>query len=181
MAKIKNKLQLEKAIRGIAKIQGVDSVDVDEFFKNQVYLLRICIENEIENYYSSYTPQSYPRTFDMLNSLEIDGLYSNKNYYRMRIYFNDRAYKNSVIAPHHDLGFTPLLINEGWEWRDPSKYKGTITDRVRDHFISYKGYHFVEKGIGTWEVRHKAYGFTVTVYKMHTGQGMNINEIQTYK
>lgn len=116
-----------------------------------------CIQQELDNYYSSYSPKEYRRTEMLKNSLRIEPVKHEGKSISVRIYFDD------ILATHNSVmggkpGFTPLLINDGWSWRNPNK--GAY------RFSHYEGYNFVEKGIEKYN-KNNVYGFKITVEKKY--------------
>ena len=116
------------------------SVNAEIIRKTQAILekeakrLKKMIATEVGNYYGSYSPTVYDRTFGLINSLKIDKAYHDGQYLIVKIYFDPTmgmATQPSKMGG--DPGFTPILINYGWRWkRRTGPYR----------FAYYEGFYF---------------------------------------
>lgn len=123
--------------------------------------LKQCIQNEIDNYYDSYKPEEYVRTFRFKKSLYVEDfvdidVINNTMFINLK-FDEDLAYHDSIDGTQ---GYIPLLINDGWCW---DGYTGE-----EDHFRRYDGFHFFEKGIEEWN-KTNTMGFKVTLDKTYEG------------
>lgn len=103
-----------------------------------------CLDNHILEYYLSYSPTWYDRTFDFQNSLYAeDFVHARVKNNRIELSVSFRpsmAYHWNLWDTHKS--YVPLLINCGWYSRKLEERIGYIP-----RFTRYEGYHFVEKAI----------------------------------
>ena len=114
----------------------------EQVLKEETIRLKNCIQEEIDNYYLSYTPSVYDRTYNFQNSLTVDDIITIDTVaskMEMTIHFNDNAMHDSYWSDGSvNVG---LLLNDGWVWKNNSHI---------DHLSQYEGFHFIEKGIATF-------------------------------
>lgn len=129
-------------------------VEMGKILKKEVLRLKNCIQNRIDEYYSSYSPTTYDRTNKFKNSLMVEDFIDFNvvnNRIKIKLYFNpDLAWHESLFSD--EGGYVPQLINSGWSW-----------DKIitpNDHFSNYKGFHYIEKGIKDFN-RNNPYGIIV--------------------
>ncbi|MCI1763635.1 hypothetical protein [Heyndrickxia oleronia] len=155
MATFKNLNDLAKYLssqKGTQAITGSNNMMIA--LKEAADLLYKLLHKQLQAYYDSYTPVDpggYTRTFGLLNSLRISPITQNGNELSISVYFDqDSATHPSLFGG--DAGFTPILINEGWEWNN----------NIGIHHLSYyEGFHFVEKAINEFNAKNK-WGFKIT-------------------
>lgn len=116
-----------------------------KILKREVLRLKDCIQTQIDNYYLSYTPKTYERTNKFRNSLMVEDIIdfdTTNSKIKIKLYFNhDLAWHESYF--NDEGGYVPQLINNGWSWEH------IITPN--DHFSNYKGFHYIEKGIASFQ------------------------------
>src|SRR5574344_500159 len=127
----------------IGKLKKKNGKTVTQNMQYEAKRLMNCIQEEIDNYYNSYSPTIYNRSFRFQESLYAEDFINidvkdNMVYIYLRFQSN-LAYHDSFSG--EDV-FVPLLINDGWCW---DGYTGS-----EDRFKRYDGYHFLEKGIEKW-------------------------------
>jgi len=127
--------------------------------------LRECIQRRIDEYYLSYEPKVYNRTYGLKNALRAETAVRTENGRKViGLYFQDhKSWGRSVFTGELN-GYKPWLINDGW------KVKKTIYIGDRKiqrnpnggipyihRFGYYEGYDFIGKGIADWrkKPRHK--------------------------
>lgn len=104
-----------------------------------VELLQNYIQEEIDNYYASYTPEVYERTEELKNAIRVE-----QNSDGFIIYFDENYATKPSLFGGED-GRTDLLINDGWSWHEfPNASAGSD---VTYRFMYYEGYHFIEKAL----------------------------------
>lgn len=117
--------------------------EMKEFLEEQAKVLSKLLQEEIDNYYDSYSPKVYRRTFNFRNSIRVSPIKIEKsgNTYRMevRIYFDKEMATHPSVMNGED-GFVGTLLNQGWHW-SPDK-----TNRI-PRFSDYDGFHFIQRAI----------------------------------
>lgn len=128
----------------------------EKILKTEAKRLKNCIQNQIDNYYESYTPVvgGYDRTNRFKTSLYVEDIINLNiisNRIEIKLAFNpDLAWHDSLFSD--EGAYVPLLINNGWSWDE------IITPN--DHFSNYKGFHYIERGIKDFN-RTNPYGIHV--------------------
>lgn len=119
--------------------------------KNEVDRLKDCIQQEIDNYYTSYSPTVYHRTDNLKNSLVV--LQTQNGF---SITFDERlAYHDSVVYEDAQT-YVPLLIEDGWHWNKPHQ--------KIDRFTDFSGYPFVENGVKKY-LQSAPKGVSIKIHK----------------
>lgn len=136
MSNIKNQLrQLD-----VNKLKMKTGRTVEQEMKYHASILADCIMQEINVVYESYSPKIYKRSYDVYNSLYIDGKVRIDISFKgtslsIGIHFDDRSlHENFDGNDSNIIG----LWNEGWEWKN-NPYIPYLSER--------SGSHFIEKGI----------------------------------
>lgn len=135
-----------------------------------------CIDKFILEYYASYTPLSYKRTYDFMDSLYAqDIVHARVNKSKSRIeldvsFIPSMAYHKNLYNTH--FSYVPLLINSGWHSAKLEQYVGKIP-----RFTEYEGYHFIEKGIRYFN-KTNTYGIRISPEDVQAvWKGVDINEL----
>jgi len=123
----------------------------DDILKEEARILRQCIQDRIDNYYSSYSPEAYIRQNRLRNSLKCDvsitGTGDNRHMY---VYFDSVLdMGSSVISDKWNIYSRSRLMNSGWKVRDDVWFR-----HIR-RFGSFKGAHFIENGIKDYKSKSK--------------------------
>lgn len=130
--------------------------------KREARRLMKCIQDEIDNYYDSYSPKQYVRSFRFQEALYAED-FINVDVIKNTLFINLKF--NEALSYHDSYSgkdmYVPLLINDGWCW---DNYNGE-----EDHFRRYDGYHFLEKGIEKFNSTNTL-GITVTLDKTWDGK-----------
>jgi hypothetical protein len=115
----------------------------DNLLLKESMRLKEILDKNIIDYYSSYNPTEYKRTFDFKYSVRIkqNGASS------MIVYFADE----NVIR---DGDYLPELLNYGWGEVNQGRY----------HYDWYLGFHFIEKTIDEYN-KSNPYGFKVILHR----------------
>lgn len=135
------KEQLSRIV--VSNVKMSNGKTIEQNLKSEAKRLLDCIQKRIDEYYSSYKPKYYDRTFDFLNSMfiaeDILNIIVKDNTMAVSIKFDESlAYHTSLFGGNKV--YIPLLINDGWCWDG-------WENREEDHFHKYNGFHFLEKGI----------------------------------
>jgi hypothetical protein len=123
-------------------------------------LLRESIQIYIDEFYDSYFPSTYVRTYNFENSLEISPVKSDGIVHSIGIYFNQDLATHPSLWGGED-GYLPFLLNDGWQWKNHSE-----VDIYR--FSHYDGFHFIEKGIQRFNSLNR-WGFKIILSKTYNG------------
>ena len=141
----------------VGKLKMKNGKTVTQNLRYEAKRLMDCIQSEIDNYYNSYDPSVYKRTYRFQGALYAEDFINvevKNNFVYINLRFHpDLAYHDSFSGKEM---FVPLLINDGWCW---GGYTGE-----EDHFRRYDGYHFLEKGIEKWN-QNNSMGLKVTLDK----------------
>lgn len=115
-----------------------------EPLREEALKLKAYVWAELREYYNSYTPTMYRRTYGLLNSLEVDkNVRVRNNVAIMDVYFNERALGVSMFGNrgfHRTMG-KATLIDKGWRVRK------NVWFRKINHFGFQKGFNFINKSI----------------------------------
>lgn len=152
----------------------INGKPLSEILTEEQSRLKRILQEEVKNYYRSYTPSRnspYQRTMDMLNSITVGKMKIDKQgFLTTSVYFNDKAYKPSIISPKHEDGFTPILIDQGWSWStenqpDPPIHHFTYRPREKYDF------NFSETAVQRYN-EENPYGFVVELIIEYKGKSV---------
>lgn len=150
------KTQLGRISAG--KVKMWNGLTIRQNLERAVDYLYDCVDNFIQEYYLSYDPKRYIRTYDFMDSLYAeDFIHARVNGNRIELSVSFRpsmAYHRNIFGDH--MSFIPLLINSGWESRKLERAIGHIP-----RFTSYEGYHFIEKAVNMFN-RTNPYGVYIS-------------------
>lgn len=134
-----------------------------------------CVDMHIREYYLSYEPRVYNRTYDFMDSLYAENFINARvkdNRIELSVSFRDSmAYHTNIFGDHES--YVPALINFGWK---APKLESMIGSRYR--FTYYEGYHFIEKAIRMFN-RRNPYGVYIDpsdVVAEYNGQDISYRE-----
>lgn len=136
------KTQLARIVSGRTKTKNGSTIRQN--LEKAVDYLYDCVDNYIQEYYLSYSPKRYLRTYDFQDSLYAeDFIHARANGDRIELSVSFRpsmAFHKNIFGDHES--YVPLLINSGW-------YSKKLEDRIGyvPRFTRYEGYHFVEKAV----------------------------------
>lgn len=157
LVEIRNLKDLEKVLskaqpKNIKLSNGQNLYQLLEEEGKRLYKL---VKKYIDKYYSSYHPNVYERTYRFKQSLRISPVKLENNSLAVEVYFDDAyAYHPSVLGGKD--GYVPLLINDGWRWKDISK--------APYRFSHYEGFNFVERAIEEYN-KTNPHGLKIKVIK----------------
>lgn len=122
------------------------------FLKNiekEAEKLKQCIQQEIDNYYSSYIPKVYPSNGDWRNSLIVNTT-SDGNI--IITFAEDLAFHKSLFGD--DEVYVPILMDSGWHWN--------TSHDVINRFTDFEGLNYIENAINKYLITApKGIKFTV--------------------
>ena len=152
------KTQLGRILAGKTKMGN--GLTIRQNLEKAVDYLYDCVDNFIQEYYLSYTPQKYQRTYDFQDSLYAeDFIHARVNGNRIELSVSFRpsmAYHKNLFGDH--MSYVPLLINSGWHSK---KLEDRIGGKEIPRFTRYEGYHFIEKAVQMFN-RTNPYGVYIS-------------------
>ncbi len=157
MPSFRNLKDLEKYIIKTQgnKIKLSNNKTIMKIMQEEGNRLKDLIQKYIDEYYDSYTPTQYKRTYSFKNSLRIETVKQEGDILSVRIYFDESmAFYESLFGGED--GYVPRLIDEGWTWKD------TTAGAYR--LSNYEGFGFVDKAISEYE-KDNPYGFKIEVMR----------------
>lgn len=156
MASIKE--QIEKIVAKKSKL--ANGKTIEQTLMEAVDYLYMCIQNEIDAMYESYTPTMYERRpwHEGLRS----ALYA-EDFLDARIKGNSievsLKFSNNVWAwnfNYDHMSNVAVLMNNGWSWHSRP------LQRI-ERFTDYGGYHFIERGCHKFNETNR-WGVTITPF-----------------
>ena len=152
------KTQLARIMAG--KTRMGNGLTIRQNLEKAVDNLYDCVDNFIQEYYLSYTPRMYQRTYDFQDSLYAeDFIHARVNGNRIELSVSFRpsmAYHKNLFGDH--MSYVPLLINSGWHSK---KLEDRIGGKEIPRFTRYEGYHFLEKAVQMFN-RTNPYGVYIS-------------------
>lgn len=149
--------QLARIVSG--KTKSSNGLTIRQNLERAVDYLYDCVDNFIQEYYLSYTPKIYQRTYDFQDSLYAeDFIHARVNGNRIELSVSFRpsmAYHRNLYDDHDS--YVPLLINSGWKAEKLENKFGVIP-----RFTRYEGFHFVEKAVSMFN-RTNPYGVYISL------------------
>lgn len=136
-------MTIEEQLRkiNVEKVRLSSGLTLQQALKKEVDRLYNCIQHYIDEYYTSYNPSVYERTYRFQSAMYTQNFLDARvvgNTIQLSITFHDSlAFHDSLNG---DSVYVPILINYGWS------HKG-YENKPDDHFHKYSGFHFIEKGI----------------------------------
>ena len=158
------KSQLNNINLNKVKINGKP---IKTILKEETDRLYRCIQFYIDEYYTTYKPKVYDRTYRFQGAMYVENFLDIKiigNTIQLQIKFNDDLAMHDSIYDN-GVGYVPVLINDGWCWKGWG-------NKPEDHFHKYSGYHFIEKGIADFN-RLNPYHIRINVEKIYKGKRYN--------
>jgi hypothetical protein len=135
-------MQLEKILQQQVKMENGKTLQQN--LEGAIRYLYQIIDNHIREYYLSYEPREYERTFDFMDSLYAENFLQARvvgNRIELSVSFVDSmAYHYNFNRKHKS--YIPILINCGWKAPKLEQRIGKVY-----RFTYYEGYHFIEKSI----------------------------------
>lgn len=156
--------QLNKIIA--SKVKFKDGLTLEQKLKIEVDRLYDCIQDKIDEYYDSYEPKVYRRTYrfqDSMYAQDIVDIRVLENKITLSINFHPSLANHPSLFGGED-GYVPLLLNYGWVAEKLEDSLGYIIPR----FTRFEGIHFIEEGIKEYN-RINPLGITVNINKIANG------------
>jgi hypothetical protein len=118
------------------------------------------LKEGLENYFTSYTPTSgYVRTGNTIGSIHVgEPQKLNINQWQLSITF-DESLGNHPSLFGGESGFTPWLLNSGWQWKNQP-------EPPKEHFSRFVGTNFITEAVNKFNAEN-VYGLKVEV--LHNG------------
>lgn len=164
MPTFSNLKDLEKYVNNqnnSSKLNILTSGQLMKVLEREGERLKGYLEEEVQNYYNSYSPTVYTRTYNFLNSVRITPVFQEGNNLTVKIYFDEGMATHDSIFGGED-GYVPTLLEYGWQVK---------SDKVPNyyHLKYYEGFHFVDKAIEKYN-RGNPNGFKIVKHAEHNGK-----------
>ena len=167
MSKIfKSLYDIEKYIQNnAASIALTSGKPIGDVMKSEAERLKKILVKHVGLHYTSWEPNSYERTFGLINSIRLETLKQSNNELSIRIYFDPSEATHPSVVKGGEPGFTPILIDQGY--KDKS--------HKTPHFQGYRGSRFIQSAIMEFQ-NTSPYGFNITVhYEPTTGDSWDVD------
>lgn len=142
-----------------------------ETLKREVDRLYNCIQEKIEEYYDSYEPKIYKRTYRFMGALYAEDLVDIRvvgTQIQLFLRFHPAlAYHDTWTS--NGNGYVPILLNYGFENKELEKYLG----KPIEHVTYLKPQLFIENGIMDWNRTNKL-GLTIDVTAIYNGRQFSL-------
>lgn len=115
------------------------------------------LKDELNVYFSSYTPSVYTRTGDTLNSIIVGKPKKiSINEWSLEITFDPSLANHPSVFGQED-GYTPWLLHSGWK----TKLDSTLDI---ENFTRFKGTNYITKAVDKFNVSNR-HGLKVSVFR----------------
>ncbi|MCM1008700.1 MAG: hypothetical protein NC485_12405 [Ruminococcus flavefaciens] len=168
MGKANIQKQLQKLVASKMKMSSGETLQ--DQLSREVRRLYDCIQRRINDYYDSYEPKIYRRTYNFRKAMYAEDLidaYVEGNQIKLSVRFHDSFAYHPNFDNSHD-SYVPILMNYGWNAPKLEKYIGHPVDR----FTRFEGAFFIENGILDWNHQNKL-GITIDVTSIYNGRRFN--------
>lgn len=138
-------LKIQLARIAASKYKLSNGKTISQNLKDAVNYLYDCVDKFIQEYYRSYTPKVYKRTFEFRDSLYAENIMHarvNGNRLELSVSFEPTHANHTNLFNDHK-SYVPLLINSGWNAPKLEQMMGGSVYRL----TYYEGYHYIEKAI----------------------------------
>lgn len=144
-----------------------------EALKHEVDRLYDCIQARIEDYYNSYQPKIYRRTYRFEGALYAENLVDIRvvgTQIQLSLRFHpELAYHDTWTS--NGNGYVPILLNYGFENNALKNYLGL--DHHVEHLTYLKPQLFIENGILDWNKTNKL-GLKIDVTAIYNGKQFSL-------
>lgn len=168
MGKSNIQKQLQKII--VSKIKTKNGETLQEQLSREVYRLYECIQRRIDDYYNSYDPVQYRRTFRFQGAMYAEDIVDIRivdNQIRLSVRFHPSlAYHPTFTSKGN--GYVPILLNYGFENKKLERYIG----RPIEHLTYLEPQLFIENGILDWNRQNKL-GITIDITSIYNGKNFS--------
>lgn len=170
MGKANIQKQLQKLIAGKVKMNNGEALQKQ--LSREVRRLYYCIQRRIDDYYDSYNPQIYHRTYRFQGAMYAEDLVNIRvegNQIKLSVRFHPSlAYHDTFTSKGN--GYVPMLLNYGFNNTKLQNYLGA--KEPIDHLTYLKPQLFIENGILDWNRQNKL-SITIDVTSIYNGRKFN--------
>ena len=155
------------------KLRTPSGETYSELLKREVDRLYDCIQARIDEYYDSYEPIRYRRTFRFQSALYAENLVDIRvveNQIQLSISFHTDLAYHETWSPKGN-GYVPVLLNYGFVNESLKESLG-LKDHV-EHLTYLKPQLFIENGILDWNRTNKL-GITIDVTAIYNGKQFSL-------
>lgn len=169
MANLNN--QIKKLIATKMKLSNGETLA--EQLKREVDNLYNCIQQRIDEYYDSYTPKIYSRTYRFQGAMYAENLvdiHVEKNQIKLSVRFHPNlAYHKTFTSSGN--GYVPILLNYGFNNKKLQNYFGA--KEPIEHLTHLDPQLFLENGILDWNRQNKL-GVAIDVTSIYSGRNFKL-------
>lgn len=145
----------------------------EEALKREVDRLYDCIQNRIDEYYDSYEPKIYERTYRFWSALYAEDLVDVRavgTQIQLSLRFHPDLAQHETWTSNGN-GYVPVLLNYGFENNALKKYMGL--KHPIEHLTYLKPQLFIENGILDWNKTNKL-GLSIDVTAIYNGSQFSL-------
>ena len=153
----------------VTKLKMGNGETYGEMLKREVDRLYNCIQRRIDEYYASYTPSFYKRTYRFHGALYAENLVDIRiegNRFKLSLLFDPDLAQHETWTSSGN-GYVPILLNYGFRNRALENY--LELDEPVEHLTYLKPQLFIENGILDWN-RENSLGITIDVTAIYEGR-----------
>lgn len=153
----------------VTKLKMGNGETYGERLKREVDRLYDCIQKRIDEYYNSYTPIKYKRTYRFHDALYAENLVDIRiegNQFKLSLRFHPDLAQHETWTPNGN-GYVPCLINYGFRNYALENYLGL--EEPVEHLTYLEPQLFIENGILDWN-RENSLGITIDVTAIYNGR-----------
>lgn len=170
MGKANIQKQLQKLVASKMKMSNGETLQ--EQLSREVRRLYDCIQRRIDDYYDSYKPKIYSRTYRFQGAICAENLADIRvegNQIKLSVKFHPTlAYHDTFTSKGN--GYVPILLNYGFNNIKLQNYLGA--KEPIEHLTYLKPQLFIEDGIRDWNRQNKL-GITIDVTSIYNGRRFN--------
>lgn len=170
MGKANIQKQLQKLVSSKMKMSSGETLQ--EQLSHEARRLYVCIQRRIDDYYDSYEPKIYRRTYRFQGAIYAEDLvnaYVEGNKIKLSIRFHPSLAYHNTFTPNGN-GYVPILLNYGFNNVKLQKYLGA--KEPIEHLTHLKPQLFIENGILDWNRQNKL-GITIDVTSVYNDRRFN--------
>ena len=153
----------------VTKLKMGNGETYGERLKREVDRLYDCIQKRIDEYYNSYTPIRYKRTYRFHDALYAENLVDIRiegNQFKLSLRFHPDLAQHETRTSKGN-GFVPILLNYGFQNHALENYLGL--EEPVEHLTYLEPQLFIENGILDWN-RENSLGITIDVTAIYNGR-----------
>ena len=157
MPTFKNLDEIKKYVeKNAGTIKLSNGKTIGQILQNESRRLKGLITKHIGIYYAAYDPTYRDRTHRLINSLRIEDMKQHGNQLSVRVYFDEPTATQPSVVPGGAPGFTPILIDQGWEVKKDVWFKDIHM------FGHFEGTGFIKAAVDEYNANNP-YGFKIQV------------------